>query len=230
MDMLDQARMIIIFTGFFVVAFSGFALSFLLQPDRKEIEDYLNRKVDKAIYHIAILSLSLILIWVTGVWKLARPNYVNTILLDIAAIVMGTILIYVNISMIYMLIKIGYRPVFNRIIIDIGASLAVIWLVFEKFSLSWYVVVLISAVCVGIILYFLFWLLKYRQIVNIIVEPISIYRSGVGFRIFSILYGMSLISSGYSEEAYKGYIVLSFTVFAAVFWFTSRELRKLLKL
>jgi len=186
------------------------SLSIYLQPDRREIEEFVSRRVKRAVQFTILVAFFLIYQWVIGIWAIINPGHLARLLLDVGTIGIWGVLIFINGIMTFTLIENNYRPVLSRDLINIMFYFAVLYIALERFSFPWLAVGVASTVLSIVILYFLMELIKYLKILSMLVEPVSLYIPALGFRIFSGLIGLLLISFAYSEDVFKELIVLSY--------------------
>ncbi len=208
---------------------SIFSLSVYLQPAREGIAEFVSRQIKRAMGFCFLVLLFLLFLWMVGIWLLINPSNLALALMGAGAVGLWAVLVVINAVMTYTLIKNNYRPVLSKDLIDIVVYFAVLYMVLERFDFPWITVGVASTILSVAIIYLLSVLVRYSRIFDIIVEPVNLYTLALGFRVFSGLIGLLLISFDYSENVFKELIVFSYLFFASVMLYTIREVGALLK-
>jgi len=55
----------------------------------------------------------------------------------------------------------------------------------------------------------------------------DLYVPAVGLRLISAIAGLSFITYGYSESAFKGLIALGYLVLAVIFWHSAMDMQRI---
>lgn len=215
--------------GFTLLIISLFGLSVFLQPSRRNIAEFVSRQIKRIYVYGLLISLFLILQWIAGIWILVRPGEEALILMKIGGICLWAVLVLLNAVMTYILLKNGYRPVLSKDLVDIVVYFAVLYLVLEKFTFPWVTVGVVSTILTVLMLYMLNILIRYSRMFEDIVEPVNLYTLVLGFRIFSGLVGLMLVSLAYSQDVFRELVVFSYLFFTVILLYSIRGVRAVIQ-
>ena len=217
------------FPGVILFVFSVLTTSILLNPDREELSNYLNRKIDIAIFYGHLLAYILIYYAVVGLLGILMSGKIILMLIKLGGFAVWFVLIYMNLRIIYNLIKLNFKPVLNHRILDLIVYFTVAWLLLERLEISWMVIGVISTALGILIFIFNIRLIQYSKLIHMLPEPVDLYSVYLGFGIFSSLVGLQLVSHIYSENVFKGFIFLAYSSFLFMLWYCLKQLEPVVK-
>jgi hypothetical protein len=201
-----------------------------LQPNRKEVSEFVSRRTKIALRFGFLVTVFFLYLLVVGVYLLATSNDLVRFMMLAGVVGFWSLLMFINITTIYVLAKNGYRLVLSKDMVDIVIYYAVLYLVLDKFDFPWVAIGVSSIIVAVVILYLLIIAFRYSKMMNAIVEPVNLYTLGLGFRIFSGFIGLLLISIYFSENVFKGLIVVSCLFFALILWDTIRKIKPIVNM
>ena len=156
--------------------------SILLNPN-EELSNYLNRKIDIAISHGQLLAYILTYYTILGIWELIQPSEPIIQLLKLGGFAMLILLIYMNLRIIYNLVRMNFKPALNKNLLDVIMYFAVAWLIIEKIPISWIIIGIISVILTAFIFIFNIRLFQYSRLISILPQPVDIFPVFLGYRI-----------------------------------------------
>ena len=165
-------------------------LSIYLQPNRKEVSEFVSRRTKIALRFGFLVTVFFLYLLVVGFYLLATSNDLARFMMFAGVAGFWGLLMFINITTIYVLAKNGYRLVLSKDVVDIVIYYAVLYLVLDKFDFPWVPIGISSIMVAVVIFYLLIVAFRYSKMMNVIVEPVDLYTLGLGFRIFSGFIGL----------------------------------------
>jgi hypothetical protein len=212
--------------GLLLTLLSLISLSMILN---KETKDFINERVGVARRHGILLLGAILVVNFSGTALLLIGSEFMKAMMVASSVVLSVALIYIEASTIYTLIKNGYYTKLTKEFIDVMIYMTVLWLLFDRLSISWAMIGVASSVLMLSILYFAVMIEKYLRIASRIVVPVNLFFLTLGTRLFSAMMGLHLAAFGHSEGAFRGFIAISYLVLSVSLWYTLREIRELVK-
>jgi hypothetical protein len=206
------------------------SLSIYLQPNRNEVSGFVSRRTKTALRFGFLVTVLFLYLVVVGVYLLITSNNLIRFMMFAGVVGFWSLLMFINITTIYVLAKNGYRPVLSKDVVDIMMYYAVLYLVLDRFNFPWLAIGVSSIMAAVVILYLLMIAFRYSKMMDAIVEPANLYTLGLGFRIFSGFIGLLLISIRFSENVFKGLIVVSCLFFTLILWDTTRKIKPIVNM
>jgi hypothetical protein len=216
-------------TGSILLLLSLLSLSFILRLDRSVVEEFISWNIKSTFLYGVLFAMPLFFVWLSELWYVIEQNDASIVVRDYSFFALWMVLIYINISLTRRMIQNGYRPGINRDFINLLFYLPVMWFLFERVDFPWQIVVGTTTIFTVMAFYFLVEVRKYRKVALMIVQPVSLYTPAIGIRIFSSLLGLDLMAREYSENAFRGFIVLAYAIFTVILWYVAKEIGKLAK-
>jgi|GEM_PF-4751545 hypothetical protein len=212
--------------GVLLFGLSVFNLSIFLHPDRDPIKQYVSRKIRVAVSYTLLLLYSLIFIGVISVLTLLYPSTTSTFLRYLGSLVLAMALIVMNGHLAYNLVKEGFKPEITEDFLRVLMYVAIIFLIEEKMKFYTVPIEIVFPFLLVILLYFTVSLFRYSEIISMIVEPVDLYMSGLGVRIFSILIAADFIGMFWNQMS-MFHLLFAFFVLIYVAYYTTQNLRPL---
>ena len=201
--------------GALLLALSLASLSTALS--HRDIRDFINRRIEKAKTHGAILLTLLSFLIFFGI--LSHLSGVPALNLFSSA-ALAVALIYFEIWDMREFWKNTYRPAFKKDVVDIATYLAVVWLISRHVSIPFEISLGISVILLLVACFYSYNLGEYIKLYKSVVVPIDIFPTYIGSRIFSLFFAAHLLSYGFFALPFTllslvGYGILMSSMFQA---------------
>jgi|Deesub1362A_J573_1020465.scaffolds.fasta_scaffold00017_133 hypothetical protein len=211
--------------GVSLLGMSFLSMSIIFGDD--ETKQFINMQIDLARWHATILLIITFYMYLVGMLHSFARTQISLELVILGVTIVWIGFFVIELSSLIKLHQAGFRPKSSKTLFDIAVYLAVFWLIMERVDLHLTVLQIFTTIFIICTLYFVVMLKKYRRMVTILVEPMDLYVPAVGLRLISAIAGLSFITYGYSESAFKGLIALGYLVLAVIFWHSAMDMQRI---
>ncbi len=196
----------------------------------EEVRRFINTQITLAKMHAIFLVLITLYMYIIGIIHSILKSYVSRefIIAGVGIIWIGFLAI--ELSSIINLYRAGFRPRASKTLLDIAVYFAVFWFIMESINVKWIVIQIFTTIFMVCTIYFILMLNKYRKMVTMLAEPMDLYLPAIGLRMITAIAGLTLITYGHSEGAFKGLIALAYLILAIIFWRSAMEMERIFRI